>query len=76
MQTLSLPVVNAVRDLSSEQSRSNRESWRPILERFEAALKDVSAQGDEKSLSRQQGRGQLLGTHTSLFIMKISYLTL
>jgi hypothetical protein len=76
MQNLSsLPLVNAIRDLSNEQSRSNRESWKPVLERFEASLKEVSSQGDEKSYSRQQDRGQLLGTYSLLLMLRFSHLT-
>jgi hypothetical protein len=57
----SLPVVNAVLDLNSAQCQSNRDAWKPILDRFEASLKEVSGEGGGKSLSRQQERGQLLG---------------
>lgn len=57
----SLPVVNAVLDLRNQQCQSNREAWLPVLEKFETALREVSGEGDPKSLSRQQQRGQLLG---------------
>ena len=58
----SFPVMQSMFDLGSSQSQSNRESWKPILDKFEASLKSVSAEGDGRSMARQQERGQLLGT--------------
>lgn len=57
----SFPQVPAVLDLKSAKCKSNREAWKPVLEQFEASLKEVSGEGDAKSLSRQQKRSQLLG---------------
>lgn len=54
------PVVQSAIDLSGPGYVANRENWAPVLERFEAALKEVSSEGTGVSLSRHQERGQLL----------------
>lgn len=56
----SFPVVSANLDLRGELFQANRELWTPVLERFENALKQVSAEGNDVSLKRHQTRGQLL----------------
>lgn len=56
----SFPVASANLDLRGELFQANKESWKPVLERFEDALKQVSAEGNEISLRRHQTRGQLL----------------
>lgn len=56
----SFPVVNANLDLRGELFQANKESWTSVLEKFENALKQVSAEGNEVSLRRHQTRGQLL----------------
>jgi hypothetical protein len=62
MATLaSLPAGNAVLDLNNAQCQSNRDAWKPVLEKFETSLRQVSFEGNAKSLARQQERGQLLG---------------
>ncbi|KAL2004687.1 hypothetical protein VTN00DRAFT_3215 [Thermoascus crustaceus] len=60
MTAQSFPVVQSRLDLRGAIFQANRESWKPVLDRFEAALKDVSSEGTEASLSRHQERGQLL----------------
>lgn len=61
----SFPVANTNIDLRGPQFRENKESWIPVLDRFEEALKQVSAEGNDISLRRHQGRGQLLRKFTS-----------
>lgn len=56
----SFPALSANLDLRGELFQANKESWGPVLERFEKALKQVSAEGNEVSLRRHQTRGQLL----------------
>jgi hypothetical protein len=56
----SYPTLSAKLDLRGEQFRANKESWIPVLEKFEDALKQVSAEGNDVSLRRHQTRGQLL----------------
>ena len=60
MTESSFPAVSATLDLRGEQFIANQKSWGPVLERFEKALKDVSAEGNDVSLKRHQSRGQLL----------------
>jgi hypothetical protein len=61
-------------DLRGELFQANKKSWEPVLERFEDALKQVSAEGNDVSLKRHQGRGQLL-RKWNLRREKIVYLT-
>jgi aspartate aminotransferase-like enzyme len=56
----SFPVLTANLDLRGELFQANKNSWVPVLKRFEEALKQVSAEGNEVSLKRHQTRGQLL----------------
>ncbi|CAG7920918.1 unnamed protein product [Penicillium olsonii] len=56
----SFPVANTNIDLRGPQFQANKESWTPVLDRFEEALKQVSAEGNDISLRRHQDRGQLL----------------
>ncbi|OOQ91689.1 putative methylcrotonoyl-CoA carboxylase beta chain, mitochondrial [Penicillium brasilianum] len=56
----SYPTLSAKLDLRGEQFRANKDSWVPVLEKFEDALKQVSAEGNDVSLRRHQTRGQLL----------------
>lgn len=56
----SYPTLTAKLDLRGEQFRANKENWIPVLEKFEEALKQVSAEGNDVSLRRHQTRGQLL----------------
>jgi hypothetical protein len=56
----SYPTLSAKLDLRGDQFRANKESWVPVLEKFEDALKQVSAEGNDVSLRRHQTRGQLL----------------
>lgn len=60
MMESSFPAVSPTLDLRGEQFIANRKSWEPVLEKFEKALKDVSAEGNDVSLKRHQSRGQLL----------------
>lgn len=62
----SFPVVRANLDLRGELFQANKESWAPVLEKFEHALKQVSAEGNDVSLRRHQSRGQLLRKWTDL----------
>lgn len=57
----SFPVLTANLDLRGESFQANKKSWEPVLESFENALQQVSAEGDGVSLERHQSRGQLLG---------------
>ncbi|KAJ5108390.1 ClpP/crotonase [Penicillium angulare] len=54
------PVSTANLDLRGEQFQANKENWIPVMEKFEKALKEVSAEGNDVSLKRHQSRGQLL----------------
>ena len=54
------PVLSSNLDLQGESFQANKKSWENVLERFENSLKQVSAEGNEVSLKRHQGRGQLL----------------
>ncbi|KAF9250419.1 hypothetical protein DTO013E5_5556 [Penicillium roqueforti] len=56
----SFPVANTNIDLRGSQFQANKESWTPVLDRFEEALKQVSAEGNDVSLRRHISRGQLL----------------
>lgn len=56
----SYPALSANLDLRGEQFQANKESWTPVLDTFEKALKQVSAEGNDVSLQRHQTRGQLL----------------
>jgi acetyl-CoA carboxylase carboxyltransferase component len=56
----SFPVGNTNIDLRGQQFQANKESWKPVLDKFEEALKQVSAEGNDVSTKRHQGRGQLL----------------
>lgn len=56
----SFPVHFANLDLRGELFQANKKSWEPVLEIFEDALKHVSSEGNDVSLKRHQGRGQLL----------------
>lgn len=56
----SFPVLSSHLDLRGDQFQSNQTAWIPILERFENALEQVSAEGNDSSLQRHQSRGQLL----------------
>ncbi|GME61365.1 Carboxyl transferase [Neofusicoccum parvum] len=65
----SFPVAQSQLDLRQAQYQKNREEWKPIMEKFDAALAESCAEGDSRSLLRHQSRGQLLGmaekyTHT------------
>ena len=54
------PVLRSRLDLRAKHLQQNKADWDDILNRFEDALKRVSAQGNEVSLNRHQSRGQLL----------------
>ncbi|KAJ5474927.1 hypothetical protein N7475_004493 [Penicillium sp. IBT 31633x] len=56
----SFPVFNTKIDLRGEQFQANKDSWTPVLDQFEDALKQVSIEGNDLSLKRHQSRGQLL----------------
>ncbi len=71
MTMATLPVGHAVLDLNSARCQSNREAWKPILEKFEASLRQVTSEGDAKSMARQQARGQLLGMSNSFLPERI-----
>jgi hypothetical protein len=59
----SYPVLTANLDLRGELFQTNKKSWGPVLERFGDALKQVSSEGNDTSLKRHLGRGQLLRTY-------------
>ncbi|KAH7063487.1 carboxyl transferase domain-containing protein [Macrophomina phaseolina] len=54
------PVTESKVDLRQPHYQRNREEWQPILDKFHAALAQSSIEGDQKSISRHCGRGQLL----------------
>ncbi|KAL3444526.1 carboxyl transferase [Aspergillus insuetus] len=54
------PVQTSRVDLGGKLFRQNEEDWKPVLERFEQNLQQISSEGDEVSLKRHQSRGQLL----------------
>lgn len=56
----SFPVLSANLDLRGQMFQANKKSWKPVLERFEDCLRQVSAEGNDVSLKRHQSRGQLL----------------
>ncbi|KAJ6028850.1 hypothetical protein N7540_004426 [Penicillium herquei] len=56
----SFPVEHTNIDLRGSQLQANKENWAPVLAKFEKALKQVSEEGNDASLRRHQGRGQLL----------------
>ncbi|KAL4738929.1 ClpP/crotonase [Aspergillus similis] len=60
MATQSFPPLRSKIDLTNPQYRSNRETWNTVLEKFEEALEQISAEGNDVSLARHQARGQLL----------------
>jgi hypothetical protein len=68
----SFPVASTKIDLRGQQFQANKESWAPVIERFEEALKQVSAEGNDVSLRRHQNRGQLLRKFVSRLIKKRS----
>lgn len=55
------PVIRSVLNLRQKQYDDNVASWRPVLEKFEAALAAASSEGTAQSLDRHVKRGQLLG---------------
>jgi hypothetical protein len=59
------PCITSSLDLRAKQYQANREAWAPVLERFEDALRATTVEGNPKSLSNHQARGQLLGGCTS-----------
>jgi aspartate aminotransferase-like enzyme len=63
----SFPVLTANLDLRGELFQANKNSWVPVLKRFEEALKQVAAEGNEVSLKRHQTRGQLLRKYIDVF---------
>jgi hypothetical protein len=60
----SFPVLTANLDLRGELYQANKKLWEPVLKKFENALQQVSAEGNEVSLKRHQSRGQLLRKYT------------
>lgn len=61
MATLTaFPALSSSVDLRAEQFKSNKAAWSPVLHKFEHALKSTTVEGNEKSLSSHQSRGQLL----------------
>lgn len=58
----SYPPLRSQLDLRGPQFKQNKDSWVPVLDKFEDRLKQVCAEGNQVSLERHQSRGQLLGT--------------
>ncbi|KAL3479635.1 carboxyl transferase domain-containing protein [Aspergillus californicus] len=54
------PHIPSTLDLRAPQYQANREQWKSVMDQFEDALKQVSAEGNAHSLERHQARGQLL----------------
>ncbi|KAH8691355.1 carboxyl transferase [Talaromyces proteolyticus] len=59
-QTNAFPVIDSKVNLRSPQFEANVESWKPIIQKFEDALRTTAGEGTQKSLSRHQSRGQVL----------------
>lgn len=55
------PVVNSAVNTRLPQCQANLEAWRPMLEKFQDALKTSAVEGNQKSLSKHISRGQVLG---------------
>ncbi|GES66754.1 carboxyl transferase domain-domain-containing protein [Aspergillus terreus] len=56
----SYPSLRSQLDLRGPQFQQNKDSWVPVLDKFEDRLKQVCAEGNQVSLERHQSRGQLL----------------
>ncbi|EXJ77043.1 hypothetical protein A1O3_10201 [Capronia epimyces CBS 606.96] len=55
-----LPAIESKSITTDAQSKSNREAWAPVLDKYEGFLKDTTSEGTDISLRRHQARGQLL----------------
>lgn len=64
------PVANTNINLRGQQFQANKESWTPVLDRFEENLKQVVAEGNDVSLRRHMSRGQLLREFTNCLYKK------
>ena len=62
--TAPFPSVETNCNLKQPIFEENRASWQKALGRFEEALAQVSAEGDESSCQRHVDRAQLLGMST------------
>ncbi|KAL4890267.1 carboxyl transferase domain-containing protein [Aspergillus ambiguus] len=58
--TSSYPALSSHLDLRGEHFKKNRDSWAPVLEKFETNLRQAAAEGNKVSTDRHQSRGQLL----------------
>ncbi|CAG9985063.1 unnamed protein product [Clonostachys byssicola] len=56
----SFPVQQAKLDLREADFQENKKNWEPVLDKLDKALKTVSDEGNQSSIDRHQGRGQLL----------------
>lgn len=56
----SFPVQQAKLDLRETEFQENKNNWEPVLDKLDKALKTVSDEGNQSSIERHQGRGQLL----------------
>ncbi|KAF4963732.1 hypothetical protein FSARC_8280 [Fusarium sarcochroum] len=60
MASQPFPVVQSTVDLRKPEYQANHENWSPILDEFEANLRQVASEGNEASLQKHRERGQLL----------------
>ncbi|OAL44236.1 propionyl-CoA carboxylase beta chain [Pyrenochaeta sp. DS3sAY3a] len=58
--TSGFPIITSPINLRGATETANRDLWWPVLERFEKALGDVTAEGTAHACQRHQSRGQLL----------------
>lgn len=65
MATPSYPVIESKIRIGGPQHEENTKKWQPVLERFSAALVEVSSEGKPSALDRHTKRGQLLGQSTA-----------
>ncbi|KAF9889612.1 hypothetical protein FE257_007120 [Aspergillus nanangensis] len=58
--TSSFPLISSQLNLRGQQFQANKDSWEPVLRKYEESLEQVAAEGNQVSLQRHQKRGQLL----------------
>lgn len=54
------PVIDTLLSLRGKAVEGARQKWIPILEELENAMRAGASEGDKKSLTRHQDRGQIL----------------
>jgi hypothetical protein len=71
------PVVQSSLHIGGPQQEENLKKWQPILDKYAAALVEVSSEGKGSALDRHTSRGQLLGwlnlsSHAALLLIRNS----